>query len=327
MNPGNDRQSYTVSVVIPAYNVEKYIGRAIDSVLAQTRRPDEIIIVDDGSTDSTAEVIKSYGSKVRFIRQENGGASVARNTGIEAATGQWIAFLDADDEWLPEKLQLQIEHLMRNPDLVWSATNYEIRPMDGMPPKLAFEPGRSGFLCTGAERLESYLDAVATGLALSTITIMVRRSVIIDVGMFRVGQWWAQDTDLFFRIAYKWPRIGYLQNALSVNHFGRPESITQTNKLRIEQRCDLIERHLKMAAEHGMSESFRPCALKLLTRWLRGYVDLPNVEISQILDRFGDILPRNLKIEMRMRIVSPRLAGCFFRYYFAVKDFLRSKQR
>ncbi len=98
MDPSNDRQSYAVSVVIPAYNAEKYIGRAIDSVLAQTRQPDEIIVVDDGSTDNTPNAIKSYGSKVYYIHQENGGASVARNTGIEAAKSEWIAFLDADDE-------------------------------------------------------------------------------------------------------------------------------------------------------------------------------------------------------------------------------------
>ncbi len=116
--------SITVSVVIPAYNAAKYIGRAIDSVLAQTRPADEIIVVDDGSTDNTADVAHGYGDKIRFIRQENAGASVARNTGIEAATSEWIAFLDADDEWLPQKLQLQTEHLRRNPNLVWTTGNF-----------------------------------------------------------------------------------------------------------------------------------------------------------------------------------------------------------
>jgi hypothetical protein len=101
-----------------------------------------------------------------------------------------------------------------------------------------------------------------------------------------------------------------------------PTSITTLNKGRIQQRCDLIERHLKMAAEHGMSESFRPCALRLLTGWLREYMDQSKVDISQIIDRFGDILPRNLKIEMRMRIASPRLAGCLFKCYFAAKELI-----
>ena len=114
----------TISVVIPAYNCERYITRSIDSVLAQTRPVDEIIIVDDGSSDNTGEVVKRYGGKVRYIRQENAGASVARNTGIEAATGDWIAFLDGDDEWLPDKIKHQTELLSRNPNLVWVTGNY-----------------------------------------------------------------------------------------------------------------------------------------------------------------------------------------------------------
>ncbi|MCK4960446.1 MAG: glycosyltransferase family 2 protein, partial [Planctomycetes bacterium] len=93
-------ESYSVSVVIAAYNAEKYIQRAIDSVLAQSLPADEIIVVDDGSTDNTGDAVKHYGSKVRYIYQENAGPASARNTAIEAATGTWIAFLDADDEWL-----------------------------------------------------------------------------------------------------------------------------------------------------------------------------------------------------------------------------------
>ncbi len=119
-----NKNENTISVIIPAYNAGEYIARAIDIVLAQSRNADEIIVVDDGSTDNTSEVVAQYESKVKYIRQDNAGASVARNTGIEAATGEWIAFLDADDEWLPEKLKLQTEHLMRNGDLVWTTGNY-----------------------------------------------------------------------------------------------------------------------------------------------------------------------------------------------------------
>ncbi|MHC4386164.1 MAG: glycosyltransferase family 2 protein, partial [Planctomycetota bacterium] len=105
-----------ISVVIPAYNIEDYIERAIDSVLAQTRQPEEIIVVDDGSTDATAQKIKAYGDQVRYIHQANKGLSGARNTGIRQAQNEWVAFLDGDDEWLPEKLQLQSELLTRNPE-------------------------------------------------------------------------------------------------------------------------------------------------------------------------------------------------------------------
>ncbi|HOM77565.1 MAG TPA: glycosyltransferase family A protein, partial [Anaerohalosphaeraceae bacterium] len=93
----HDKRS--ISVVIPAYNCQAYIRRAIDSVLGQSRPADEIIVVDDGSTDGTAEAVRTYGAKVILIQQENAGVSAARNAGIRAASGDWIAFLDADDEW------------------------------------------------------------------------------------------------------------------------------------------------------------------------------------------------------------------------------------
>jgi len=313
------RREFSIAAVIPAYNVAGYVGRAIESVLAQTRPVDEIIVVDDGSTDNTAEVVKSFGDKVVFIQQPNGGASVARNTAIEAAGGEWIAFLDADDEWLPQKLAEQVALHAENPDLAWSATNYEIRPIDGSLARLTFDRDRMGSLVRG-ETIDNYFDAVAADMAISTITIMARKSVIVDAGMFRVGQWWAQDTDLFFRVAYKWPQIGYLQEPLSVNHFGRCGSITQTNRFLVEQRCDLIERHLELAASHGMSESFRPCAIRLLSRWLRGYVDQPSADISPMLDRFNGFLPQNLKLEMRMRHRFPRLAGALFKVYGGAKS-------
>jgi glycosyltransferase involved in cell wall biosynthesis len=119
------KETMKTSAVIPAYNAEKHIARAIDSVLAQTRPADEIIVVDDGSIDKTPDVVRSFGDKVIFIQQENAGASAARNTGINAASGDWIAFLDADDEWLPSRLELQFKHLNNYPDLVWITGNYK----------------------------------------------------------------------------------------------------------------------------------------------------------------------------------------------------------
>ena len=100
-----------VSVIIPTYNRAKTIERAVNSVLAQTWKEIEVIIVDDGSTDQTSEVLKAYGDKIRVIYQQNGGASAARNTGIKAATGKIISFLDSDDEWLPSKTERQVKLL------------------------------------------------------------------------------------------------------------------------------------------------------------------------------------------------------------------------
>jgi glycosyltransferase involved in cell wall biosynthesis len=100
----------SVSAVIPAYNAEPFIGEAIQSVLAQTFEVSEIIVVDDGSSDNTSEVARGF-ARTRVIRRPNGGPGAARNTGINAASGNWIAFLDSDDLWLPRKTEIQIGYI------------------------------------------------------------------------------------------------------------------------------------------------------------------------------------------------------------------------
>ena len=109
----------SVTIVVPTYNRAHYIGEAIDSILAQDMVDCEleIIVVDDGSKDNTEEVVRNYGNRVRYIRQENQGAGVARNRGIDEARGEWIAFLDSDDRWLPYKLSLQFEVLGHFPGI------------------------------------------------------------------------------------------------------------------------------------------------------------------------------------------------------------------
>ena len=97
------------SVVIPAYNAAAFIGNAIESVLAQTCKPLEVIVVDDGSSDNTPAIVESYGDPVRLIRQTNSGPGAARNHGVRLATGDFIGLLDADDTWLPDKIERQAE--------------------------------------------------------------------------------------------------------------------------------------------------------------------------------------------------------------------------
>ena len=109
MSPSGSRSDApaTVSVVIPVYNKERYLRDTIDSVLGQSRPADEIVVVDDGSTDGSSEIAASYGSAVLLIRQANAGESSARNRGMEASSGDWIALLDGDDVWEPERLEQQ----------------------------------------------------------------------------------------------------------------------------------------------------------------------------------------------------------------------------
>ncbi len=113
-----------VSVVIPCYNGVEFLPEAIDSALAQSYPPLEVLVIDDGSTDDSATIAESYGGPVRVIRQHNQGESVARNRGIDEAKGDWIAFLDADDVWDSEKLELQLETIGNLPDTVCLHTGF-----------------------------------------------------------------------------------------------------------------------------------------------------------------------------------------------------------
>ena len=110
----NLMQEVKVSVVIPSYNGEKFICQTIDSVFAQTFKDFEVLVIDDGSTDKTKEVLSKYGDSIRYLYKQNGGVSSARNYGIEQAKGKYIAFLDADDLWMPEKLEKQVSLLEKN---------------------------------------------------------------------------------------------------------------------------------------------------------------------------------------------------------------------
>lgn len=114
-----------VSCVIPAYQAERFLAEAIDSVLGQTHQSLELIVVDDGSTDRTAAVAESYGDRLRLIRQANGGYHSARNAGVEAARAPWVAFLDADDVWLPVKLERQLACFAARPTTDLCVTHFQ----------------------------------------------------------------------------------------------------------------------------------------------------------------------------------------------------------
>ena len=113
----NREQQYQVSVVIPTYNRLSVLPRALDSVFGQTLPALEVIVVDDGSTDGTADWVRANYPKARVIEQENRGVSAARNTGIRESCGQWLAFLDSDDSWLPKKLHEQVQALGLEPEI------------------------------------------------------------------------------------------------------------------------------------------------------------------------------------------------------------------
>lgn len=121
----------TVSVIIPTYNRAHLVARAIRSALAAIEPGDEIIVVDDGSSDATEMVVTAFGNPVKFVRAKHGGAGAARNVGIQHSSGNLVAFLDSDDEWFPEKLSLQRCFMANRPDVLFCCTNFQVRMDSG----------------------------------------------------------------------------------------------------------------------------------------------------------------------------------------------------
>jgi glycosyltransferase involved in cell wall biosynthesis len=188
----------TVSAVIPAFNAERWIAGAIESVLGQTFRDLECIVVDDGSTDGTSSIVRSYGPPVILLEQPNAGVSAARNAGIIAARGQFIAFLDADDVWRPEKIERQVEAFQRDPDLGLVYTSLE----------LVDESGCSLGLMDAADPV----DALASRLRVQggdPVPLAqggtVPAAVLDRVGLFDERLSTCADNDLVCRIARVYP--------------------------------------------------------------------------------------------------------------------------
>jgi glycosyltransferase involved in cell wall biosynthesis len=305
-------QSMSVSVVIPAYNAGRYVARAIHSVLNQTRPADEIIVVDDGSVDNTAEVVRSFSDKVVLIQQANAGVSAARNTGILAAKGDWVAFLDADDEWLPFRLERQFKIIERHPALAWVTGNYLtcISSEDRQAPYL--EESRVGILLDNRPTMPNYFQGCVKDLGGHTDTMLIRRHVILEAGLFSTELIKAEDMDLWWRIAYTYPEVGYVSAPLAVYHLGASESLNQT-RMNGAFFAGLIHKHLKLSREHHQDGAFRPLASRLLRGWMRSMLfTAQGRDVRFLLKEFGPLFPFGYCGLMRALILFPRLtaAGC-----------------
>jgi glycosyltransferase involved in cell wall biosynthesis len=182
-----------VSAVIPTYNRASYLPQAIDSVLRQTHRVREIIVVDDGSTDDTRQVAASYGDLVRYVWRENGGEAAARNTGVQAATQEWVAFLDSDDMWLPQKIEAQAEALRAYPDAGLCYCE------DGQPDPAGRFEGNAHILPPRPRETMYRLLLERSMVGISTI--VVRRSLLLQTEPFDTALHWGVDWELIARLA------------------------------------------------------------------------------------------------------------------------------
>ena len=230
-----------ISIVIPLYNKATSIATALNCVLAQTYQDFEVVIVDDGSTDDGAVVVEQYAdSRIRLIRQENAGVSAARNRGIAEAEGEYVAFLDADDEWMPEYLAVQHCLTQRYPQCDVFATNYIFRGFTGNKVSTILRklPSKAqDFVMTNY-----FAVAYSSHPPLWTSAVMVRRSVIDGVGGFPVGVKSGEDLLTWARLAIKY-KIAYSKHSLVIYNLG--EGYDKKNlPPRRQDACDPIGKEL-----------------------------------------------------------------------------------
>lgn len=228
----------SVSVVIPTYNYAQYLGEAIDSALAQTLPPLEVIVVDDGSTDDTPQVLAAYGDRIRVLRQMNAGVAIARNSGIGAARGEYVAFLDADDVWLPRKLELQMARFDGDVGLVHCGvefgTTIQLPRVEGdvadalllLEPDIIHGPGS---------------------------TVVVRKRVAEEIGGFDPSLPASEDWDFIYRVATRY-RVAHVAEPLvryRKHGSGRHDDIANMERgmlLAFEKAFALGNRHLRRRA-------------------------------------------------------------------------------
>ena len=266
-----------ISIIIPAYNAAEFMGETLDSVFAQTYKNWEVIVVNDGSSDTARleQVLKRYPSKLIYIKQENQGAAVARNSGLRAANGEFVAFLDADDRWVSEFLEKQLDLLKRsNADLVFAdALLFGDSQFDGRT-FMQLNP------LTGEVTAENLLALKATVL---TSTVLARKAVILDVGLFDVSLRRGQDFDLWLRLAKAGARFANTREVLAHHRIvegglsgGTISQLKRTLSVldAVKTRADLTKAE-QSALQWNMNRTLRELALedgkeKLLNRDFSG---------------------------------------------------------
>ena len=228
----SDMNKPLVSVIVPTYNCGPFVAEALDSILSQDWQPLEVIAVDDGSTDDTLEVLRRYGDKIRLLQQPNGGPAAARNLAVHESRGEYLAFLDADDLWLPGHLRVLVSYLQAQPQihvaygewLVWEADPDGSYPPLVMPPLVdapELDPANSGWVYSTL-----LVDSI-----IHIIAAVIRRSVYDDVGGFDQTLRTGSDWDFWIRVGRSFPVVklrrpvaAYRQNPSSVTHVVRKEN-------------------------------------------------------------------------------------------------------
>jgi glycosyltransferase involved in cell wall biosynthesis len=255
----------SVSAIIPTFNRARCIGRAIDSVLAQTLEDIEVIVVDDGSTDDTAAVVAGFGEKVRYFNQQNAGQGVARNLGVKSARAPWVAFLDSDDVWVEQKLERQLR-ISGELEADLTFTDFSLRKdLDGEGfdswkaelQRLGMRQGLTPGLCPDPIHF-----IIAPGDIAFTSTLMIRREVFLRSGGFHPQFRRCQDFELYLRlISTCGASFGFIDEILARREMAQNATKEITYAFRIKALAGELKR-ARANQRHGDASALRRAILR-----------------------------------------------------------------
>lgn len=235
-----------ISVIIPAYNAERFVGQAIQSVLAQTCQPHEIIVVDDGSTDKTKDVLESFQDHIHYVFQQNKGPSAARNAGIQMAQGELICFLDADDLWTPEKLEVQLAFMQAYPEIEMVFSDHEEFNEEGIVLASYLGEKRKAFQSfpIGIGPIDHAFGKLVIENFISTPTVMLRKSCLEKTGVFDEEIRSVEDRDLWMRISAAFP-IACIPRVFCKRRF-HGENISRQHEQALQGRIRVLAKNWKL---------------------------------------------------------------------------------
>jgi glycosyltransferase involved in cell wall biosynthesis len=237
-----------VSIVMPVHNGAQYLREAIESALTQDYAPLEVVVVDDGSTDETPALLDGFGARIVRIRQPNSGAAVARNTAIAACRGEFIAFLDADDLWLPHKLRTQMEYLQQHPEVDLVSSHWTVQVAEQPVAGIGHSVQSATSMRDTPEPSAWIYNELLMDCIVHTTTVVMRRRLVERIGLFDVTLRRGQDYDYWLRASRVTP-IHRLPQALSVYRLHESNSTWRPQP--VNYAATILERALRLWGRKG----------------------------------------------------------------------------
>jgi glycosyltransferase involved in cell wall biosynthesis len=270
------------SVIIPNYNNAKTLERAINSVLNQTYPPHEIIVVDDGSTDHSREIISKFGNSVRPVFQKNQGVSAARNNGVSVATGDWLAFLDADDEYMPDRLVAHADWISEEPEIDFLLADQEARTPDGKLINFFMQSSKSGRALLDANptatrikiEIADFEDLISDGFG-EIRTLSVPRHSFLKLGGFPRQHKIGEDLHFFIRLYAESSKGGVIPRVLATYYIYKNSTLRKSPLLTMQLFYEAVSslkdivRSAPGPTKKGFAEKMRQTRLSLAYAYLR----------------------------------------------------------